>query len=112
MDQFKRITPNDHLTTYWILVGIISIASILYVGGIRKNLPFIPEVDEAETVTPAIHVAASGDLNPHWFGYPGSTVIYPLAALYHIWNVAVYHAPLLQPDPSLQVRFENNPAEF
>ena len=28
-------------------------------------------------------IAATGDLNPHWFGHPGSTVIYPTAALIH-----------------------------
>lgn len=33
-------------------------------------------------------MVVGGDLNPHWFGHPGSTVIYPLALLYGLIYVA------------------------
>lgn len=56
-----------------------------HVGGIRKNLPYTAEANEGTFVSLAMHIAASGNLNPGWFGHPGSTVIYPLAGMYHTW---------------------------
>ncbi len=94
------------------LAGITSVALGFHLSGIRMQLPFVPEVDEPEFVTRAVQMAASGNLNPQWFGHPGSTVMYPLAALCHIWNALAHHGSLLHSDPTLQVNFTSNPSEF
>lgn len=95
-----------------ILLGIIAFALVFHLWGIKRNLPFMPEPDEKAFVTPAVRIAASGDLNPGWFGHPGSTVIYPLAAVYHIWDWLARGGRLLRSDPELQARFDFAPGEF
>jgi hypothetical protein len=40
-----------------------------------------------------VHIAATGDPNPGWFNHPGSTVIYPLAGLFHVWDVVAHQGP-------------------
>ena len=52
--------------------------------GLTKALPYEPETDEPVFVQPAARIAATGDLNPHWFGHPGATVIYPLALAFRL----------------------------
>ena len=99
-------------TSRWLIICIIALAFGSTVWGIRKNLPYSPEVDEPIYVTRAIHIAASGDLNPAWFGNPASTTIYPLAVLYHLWFAGTQHGRLVHADPVLQARFDAEPADY
>jgi hypothetical protein len=66
-----------------LLVAAIT-ALVLDVWGVGGDLPYLPDVDEPIFVNAAVHVA-SGHLAPGWYGNPGSTVIYPLAALLRGW---------------------------
>lgn len=67
------------------LVILMLASALILTWGMVKDLPYIHEVDEAQFwVEPAARIASTGDLNPHWFGHPGSTVIYPLAAIYRL----------------------------
>lgn len=68
-------------------LAVIMISALLIrLPFLTRNLPWSPEVDEPMFVEAAVRIAASGDLNPHWFGNPASTTIYPLAAAYRIWG--------------------------
>ena len=98
--------------TWWLVVSLVGLALMSNLCGIRQDLPFVPNIDEPQFVTLAVRMASSGDLNPGWFGHPGSTVIYPLAAIYRIWHALVYGRMLFRPDPSLQIAFDSSPAEF
>jgi hypothetical protein len=69
-----------------IAVGVTAI-------GLQKSLPYTPEIDEPAFVDPAVHIAATGDLNPHWFGHPGATVIYPLALVIRLAQAASVFSP-------------------
>jgi len=84
----------------------------LHLWGIRRDLPYTYEIDEPFFVTPAVNMAATGNMNPGWFGNPGSTVIYPLAASIHIWRGVADDVPLLRPNPGLRRLFERNFANF
>jgi hypothetical protein len=90
------------------LIGLVWVSFALHLWGIQGNLPFAAEIDEPVFVSRAIRMAATGDLNPRWFGHPGSTLIYPLAALYHLASPGLF----LQPDPTLQISFKADPGEF
>lgn len=96
----------------WVMAGLVAAALVIHIWGMRRNLPFTPEIDEPIYVTRAVTIAASGYLNPGWFGNPGSTVMYPLAASYHLWNAARYGGPLLRADAGVSTRFHSGPAEF
>ena len=93
------------------LVALMVVSSVAHLWALRRFLP-VPDVDEPFFVRPAVHMAATGDPNPHWFNHPGSTVNYPIAGLLHIWDAVVHHGPILTSNPALTARFQRSPGEF
>lgn len=68
-----------------ILALLIFSAAFFYLAGIKKNLPYAPEVDERPFwVERAVRMADTLSLNPGFFGHPGSTMFYPMAAAYRV----------------------------
>ncbi len=96
-------------------IGIILVllaAAAVYLVPIRRDLPYLPLWDEPAFVQPAVRMASTNDLNPRWFSHPGSTVIYPLAALYWFSGFADRKASVFSPAPGIRDRFENCPGWF
>jgi hypothetical protein len=88
------------------VVAVALVASTaLHLWGVERNLPDGRDVDEDALLRPAVRIAASGDLNPRWFGYPGSTVIYPLAALLHAHEAALRGGRWDRPNASIRRSF-------
>jgi 4-amino-4-deoxy-L-arabinose transferase-like glycosyltransferase len=98
--------PSHRLRAKWLLFAILLLSAVLHLWGLGRDLPHTPEVDEPTFASAAVHIVATGNLNPHWFGHPGATLIYPLAALYHIEHALTSGSPLFQPMPTLQTRFD------
>ena len=103
MDRMQRPPPAGRRRftgpAVWIFLAL---GAVLLVSGSRRDLPWTPMIDEPTFVVRAMHMAATGDLNPHWFGHPGSTLIYPLAGLFALVD------PLL-PGGSLLDRYPDYP---
>jgi hypothetical protein len=93
------------------LVALMACSFAAEVAALHRDLP-IQDTDEDWFVTPAVHIAATGDLNPHWFGHPGSTVIYPIAGLVHVWDFAFHDGPLIGSHRALEQRFADDPTSF
>ena len=108
----QSMSSTSSRSIRWTLASILVAALCLHLWGIQRDLPFTSDIDEELFVTPAVAMVATGDLNPHWFGHPGSTVIYPLTAIYRIWNFVAYYGPLLRPDPDVRAAFDANFGEF
>ncbi len=89
-------------------MAVVAVALACHLWGIRRDLPYLPETDEPFLVEPVLQIASSGDPDPRWFGHPGSTMIYPLVALVHLWNSLVDGGPLLRHDPQLAERAHEN----
>lgn len=100
--------PNhlDRLLPRWSLFAILLLAAVLHLWGLGRDLPYTAEVDEPTFVSAAVQMVATGSLNPHWFGHPGATLIYPLAAFYHIEQALVHNGPLFRPMLTIQARFD------
>ncbi len=111
-ERFIAMKARLVFSMRWALTCIICMALGFHLLGIRLELPYVPEVDEPEFVTRAVRMAASGSLNPQWFGHPGSTIIYPLVALYHVLSVITCQGSLFHCDSTLQMNFTSNPSEF
>jgi hypothetical protein len=62
------------------LAAIVITAAAVQLRNLAQDLPLAPFVDEPYFVRPAARMAQGGGLDPGWFGHPGSTFIYPLAA--------------------------------
>ncbi len=91
----------------WFPLGcIILVAFGVLAAGVKRDLPYTPEVDEPQFVERAVKIAATGDLNPHWFGNPGSTLIYPLAGIYRVQHAAVGG------DGGLRAAYKSDPEDF
>src|SRR2546429_1088244 len=94
-----------------ILVALLAVSCVGHVWALHRDLP-LHDPDESAFVGPAVHIAATGDLNPHWFGHPGSTIIYPLAALFHARDSLAHPGHILSSNPALTSRLRNSPTEF
>jgi hypothetical protein len=74
----------------WLPLGCIILVTFgVLAAGVKRDLPFTAEVDEPQFVRRAVLIAATADLNPRWFGNPGSTLIYPLAGIYKVQHATV-----------------------
>ncbi len=94
------------------LVAVSALAACAVLAGITKSLPFAPENDEPVFVHSAARIAASGNLNPQWFGHPGSTVIYPLALLYKVTSPTTGRVASLRADAELLTGYSSRHAWF
>jgi hypothetical protein len=94
----------------WGLLPILAVALVFHLWGIERDLPYV--TDDPTFVDAAVTIAASNNLNPRWFGHPGSTVIYPLAFAYRVWDTARYDGSLVHGDANLKATVRNHGAEF
>ena len=79
------IYTKDSKTAERVILALALILAVLLRNwGINPDLPYLYDIDEPVFVDPALRMVWSGDLNPHWFGHPGSTVIYINALIYLI----------------------------
>ena len=60
-------------------VVIIVLGTWLRFSGLDFGLPFLYDPDEPDFVNRAMKMVVSGNLDPGWFGHPGSTTIYIMA---------------------------------
>ena len=104
-----HISKNTSRTT---LLIIILFAFALRLWGIHADLPLADGLDEEPRLSNAVRMVADGDLNPRYFSHPSSTVIYPLTAVFHLWNVAFYDTTLFQAASAFQERYEADWSEF
>jgi len=50
-----------------LLGGIVALALAVHLVGIRKDLPYAPEIDEPLVVNAAVRIGALIDTDPGWF---------------------------------------------
>lgn len=66
-----------------LLMCVVTLAGfLLRLRGVTWGLPHLYDPDEPTLVDPAVRFVTTGDLNPHWFGYPGSSIMYLLGLAY------------------------------
>jgi hypothetical protein len=94
-----------------VLLLLMGFSLLAHLGALRQDLP-LPDGDETFFVKPAVSFAATGDPNPHWFGHPGSTVIYPVAVLIHLWDATAHNGPIFGSHAELRQRFASDPRPF
>ena len=68
-------------SSIWLFIILLT-GFFLRLNGIYYGLPSIYDGDENYFVHYALQIIKTRDLNPHWFGHPGSTVIYLLTIFY------------------------------
>ena len=99
----------------WLVVGallaLMVVSTAVHLGALQRDLP-LQEPDESAFVRRAVHIAATQDPNPHWFGHPGSTVIYPLAGIFRMTDTVFHRGPIVGASPELTDRFEKDPTPF
>jgi 4-amino-4-deoxy-L-arabinose transferase-like glycosyltransferase len=112
----EGLLPQVRLSRVVVLItlGMILIASLAFLmWGIAGDLPYSPDVDEPDFLGAAIRMLNLGTINPGWFGHPGSTVIYPIAALAEIWYLLAGHLPpFAHPMHGIAAEFTSNPTPF
>jgi 4-amino-4-deoxy-L-arabinose transferase-like glycosyltransferase len=100
-----RRLPSVVLVAVLILMTVSAVA---HLSALRRDLP-LHDLDEEYFVEPAVEIASTGDPNPHWFGHPGSTVIYPVAFFIRAWDVVAHDGPVFGASNELADRHEHSP---
>ena len=97
-----------------LALGSVVVSSlIVHLWGIWGDLPYAPDVDEPTILVPVIRMLDHATLNPGWFGNPGSTIIYPIAALSELWYLIANHVPpFAHPMAGISAEFTTNPVPF
>jgi Dolichyl-phosphate-mannose-protein mannosyltransferase len=85
--------PRESIVILVALGMVVALALGLHLWGMMGDLPYPPDVDEPDFVRPAVRMLQHRTLDPGWFGHPGSTVIYPIAALIELWYQVAKHVP-------------------
>lgn len=76
------------------VLGAMALSLAINLSHIQRDLPFDIQPDEDTFSGAALLIVSTGSLNPKWFGHPGSTLIYPLAFIYHLYGVIEHQQPL------------------
>jgi 4-amino-4-deoxy-L-arabinose transferase-like glycosyltransferase len=109
----KHHAGSPVVTSEVVLVALIIVAGfLLRIQGITWGLPYIYDNDEHFLVDPAVNFVLTGDLNPHNFFYPGSTIMYPLGLIYFVYWIVGYVAGWFPNLQSFGTLFSTNPTSF
>lgn len=108
----RCIPLHRFISTRNVLFMILVLALGMRLYGIQFGLPFLYDPDEPVFVNHACSILAHRDPNPHFFGHPGTTVIYALsilyAGLYGVGSIlGFFHGP-----QHVQKVFLDNPTAF
>lgn len=91
MSYIRHLSKNYSIYIFSVL---FIVAVVLRISILHHGLPFRYHPDELLFVRIVIDMMSAGDINPHWFNHPASTVIYPLlfafSALYGVGNLFGY----------------------
>jgi hypothetical protein len=91
-----------------IVVALVA-AAFRFGSGLDFGLPLKFDPDEYTFVKPALRMVTRRDLNPHWFGHPGSTIIYINAAIYAVLKNVGYHLGWFENTKAFKTYFANDP---
>lgn len=105
----RLVQPGFALATLFL---VLTVAAWLRLAGIHWGLPFLYDVDEPVFVTKAFKVLASRDLNPHWFGHPGTITIYTNAMAFAVDGLRAVAAGEVQQLSDLGKAFWSEPSRF
>lgn len=76
-------TPSAPVRIHLLLLLLVCFAA--GVVGLQQSLPLLPEADEGTWIGSAFQIASTGNLDPGFYGHPGATTLYPLAAAWRLW---------------------------
>lgn len=92
-----------------LLVVLLVVASVAYFWAIGRDLPHAPGNDEVDFLMIVAQMGLEGDPNPHWFGHPGSTFIYPYAAGLKAWSAVTQGGPWFGANPEFVDTLSRHP---
>jgi 4-amino-4-deoxy-L-arabinose transferase-like glycosyltransferase len=111
--DLHRAVPRPTVGVLLALAAVVLVGLVLHLWGIAGDLPYAPDVDEPVFVKAAVGMLQHRTLNPGWFAHPGSTIIYPTAALVEVWyQIAKHVAPFAQPKAGIGGAFAADPTPF
>lgn len=118
MTKMPPAHPHEHARAWlrsWlalVLLSVLAVAAWLRLAGVAWGLPYLYDIDEPFFVVPAFKMLASHDLNPHWFGHPGTTTIYTNALAFGLEGARALLTGEIQRAADLGKMFWSDPSRF
>jgi hypothetical protein len=91
-----RAVQRRAATAAFCLLVILTVAAWLRLSPIAYDRPYVYHPDEWAITKPALHIVATGDLNPHRFGYPSLLIYIEAGAAEIVHQIA--GSPLTVPE--------------
>jgi hypothetical protein len=110
--KLKITSLNTNKIFLSIAISIFLFGAIIRIIGIDFGLPFLYDPDEPVFVVTAYKILATRDLNPHWFGHPGTFTIYTLAVTYAAYGMFLVFVGHFQSLANIGSSFWHEPSEF
>ncbi|MDO8726615.1 MAG: glycosyltransferase family 39 protein [Candidatus Methanoperedens sp.] len=112
IDTSKFITRFKSIFEKHFIYLSLIFAFLLRFKGMDFGLPYLYDADEPAFMNPPIRMLVTGDLNPHWFGHPGSFVMYLLLILLSIFFIFAFLFGYVNNLSEFQQLFMNEPTVF
>jgi hypothetical protein len=81
-NHYQKLISNYLPADLWAALVIVAGGVALRIYGLDFGLPYIYNGDEPDIVGRGLTILLTGDLNPHFFGHPGTVLIYLCALIY------------------------------
>jgi hypothetical protein len=96
---------------YFYLACILMLSFVLRIYGVNYGLPYAYILDETFVINHSL-AFGTGDLNPHFFEWPGSLLMYCLFGLYGVYFVFGSLAGLFGSADEFAIRILSNPTDI
>lgn len=108
----KLIQKISLLFNRYLIYLILILGFIIRVKRILLNLTFPFSPDEHRHMGWALNMLFNYDLNPHWFGSPGSFVMYTLLIVYFVYFVVLVSSGNVHSLNDFSLLYQNDPTMF
>lgn len=93
----------------WMAALVLVALGMRFWAGPAFGLPYLYDPDESAFVSPALKMVWDSNLNPGWFGHPGSTVIYLNAVVFKGLSLVAPHLGLFDTMRGFRRHFLGDP---
>jgi len=100
------------LQTHRLIIVIVVVGLLLRLWGVAFGLPRLYDPDEWQWVGRALRMLHDRDPSPHWFGHPGTTLMYLLSVIYVVVFVVGVAVGSLSGPAEFEALYHRDPTLF
>ena len=100
-EEAVRSDPERAALPVFVGALIFVLALFVHLAGLWQDLPYAGHIDEEWRIFVTNRMVTTNNLHPYSFGHPGSTVLYPVAAMGRLYAANLVGKSPLEPIPEI-----------